>query len=112
LGFPEATVRPLNRVARRTQQLVIQENQRLLQRRALQLVQGLAQSGEPPNSPSQLLQFFQRRLGPATAVKQPIDLFHDLTKRSEFGPSVRQFPQLLLLGNAGVVADEQVSVLK
>jgi hypothetical protein len=112
LCLAEAAVRPLHRVTRRSQQLVIQELQRLLQHRALQLVQALAQLLEPPHAGSQPLEFFQGCLGLATAVKQPVHLFHDLPKRSQFGPPPRQFLQLLLLGRAEVMTDEQVPVLE
>src|SRR5262249_31545752 len=72
LSLAKATVGPLHRVARRPQQLVIQEHQRLLQVRALQLVQALAQPPEAPHAPSQPLELRHGRLGPATAVEQPI----------------------------------------
>src|SRR5262245_35973364 len=69
LRLAEAAVGPLHRVARRPQKLVVQKHQRPLQRRALQLVQALAQPGEPPHPPPQLPELLQGRLGLAAAVE-------------------------------------------
>ena len=112
LRLAEAPVGSLHCVARRSQQLIVQELQGLLQCCARQLVQALGQLLEPPHSPSQPLEFFQGRLSLATAVKQPVHLFHDLPTRSPFGPPVRPFLPLLPFGRAEVMADEQVSLLK
>src|SRR5436189_3045534 len=59
LRLAEASVRSLHRVARRSEQPVIQEHQRLLQRRALQLVQTLAQLLETPYPTPQPFQLLQ-----------------------------------------------------
>src|SRR5262245_2096291 len=112
LCLAEATVRPLYRVARRPQQFVVQEHQRLLRGRTPQLVPALAQLLEPPHAGAQFPELYQGRLRPAATVEQPVYLLHDLPKRSQLGQSARQFPQRPLPGWAEAVADEQVAVLE
>lgn len=50
LGLAKTAIRPLHRITRRSQQLVIQKQQRLLQTRAEQLGQRSTQLFETPNS--------------------------------------------------------------
>jgi hypothetical protein len=112
LRLAVAPVAPLHRVARRTQQPVVQEAQRLLQRRTAQLPQRPPQALEPPQPPPQLLQPPQRRLRLAAPVEQPIHLVHDRAQRPQLRLAERLFLQHLLLSRAEGVLDEPMTVLE
>src|SRR5947209_19783430 len=71
LRLAVAAVAPLHRVARRSQQPLVQEQQRLLQVWAVQLPQRPLQPLESPHPLPQLLQPPQRRRRLAAAVEQP-----------------------------------------
>lgn len=112
LRLAEASIRPLHRVARRSEQPVVQEHQRLPRVRALQLVQTLTQLLETPYPTPQSLQLLQGRLGLAAAVEQPVHLLHDLAQRSQLGQPARQLVQAFPLRRAEVMPDEQVPMLE
>src|SRR5450755_1415290 len=76
LRLAETPVATFHGVARRTEQLVVQKQQRLVQRRTLQFVQGPAQTLETPHPRPQLAQLLQRRDCAAAPVEQLVDLGH------------------------------------
>ena len=70
---------------RSTEQAIVQERQRLLQVRVLELVQDLPQSRAATHPLPQPGQLRQRRLRPAAAVEQAVHLVHDPPQGSHRG---------------------------
>jgi hypothetical protein len=103
LRLAEAAVGSLDRVAGRGQQFVVQELQRLLQVRTLQLVQALAQLLEPPYPQSQLRQFLQGGRRPTAAVEQSVYLVHDRAQGPQLRQAARHLPQLPPLRRTEVI---------
>src|SRR5271157_4074946 len=83
LGLPVATVTSLHRVARRREQLVVQERQRFLQIWREERGQGFPQPPESTDPLLQLVQPVERRFRPTAAVEQPVDLVHNLPQRPQ-----------------------------
>ena len=113
LHLPVTPIPPFHRVRRRSQQLLVQEHQRLLQARREQLLQRRLQSPEPSQSNPQPGQLGQsgRRPAPAT-IEEPVDLFHQTTQTAELRLTACDPHQGLPLGGRQMMSHEQVAVLE
>ena len=70
----------------RRKKFVVEKRQRLFQVGREQLLQGLADPFEASHASPQSREFFERCFAAAAAIKKAIDLIHDVSKRSQFGP--------------------------
>ena len=77
-----ASVAPLHDIRGRREQLVIQKRQGLFSRGREELLERLTQLGKPQEPPPQVVQFVQGSLGPASPIKQGVDLFHQRAQRA------------------------------
>jgi len=100
------TVAALHGIRSRSQELLVQEQQRLLQTRCEQLLQHLAQPDKTPQSHPQLGQLGQGRGRPAPPVEQAIDLLHQPPQRAELGLTAGDSRHGLPLGGREMVLDE------
>ena len=112
LHLAVAAVAALHRVRGGRQQFVVQERQRLLQIRRIQLRQGFAHRLEPFGAPAQPGQFLQGGVGSAAAVEQAVDLIHDFPQHPQFRQAAGDALQRPAFACGKVVGDEQIAMLE
>ena len=112
LHLAVAAVAALHRVGRGRQERIVQERQGFFEVRREEFAQRLPQILEAAHAAPQPGQFGQGGVGPTAAVKQAIDLVHDLPKRSQGGQAAGDPSQGLLLGGRPMMLDEQMAMVK
>jgi hypothetical protein len=94
------------------EQGVVEEGESFFKSGAEDLLQGLADALETPNASPESAEPRERRGGSAASVEEPVDLVHDLAKRSEFGHASGDPGQRAPLDGAELLLDEEVAMLK
>ena len=101
-----ASVAPLHGIRRGRQQFVVEKRQGFLQGRGKELLERLAQLLEPLEAAPQVGQFVEGCLGPATPIKQRVDLFHELAEFAQLRQTPGDSPPPLAFASAQMMLDE------
>jgi len=112
LHFAVVTVATLDRVRRRGQQFIIEERQRVLQVRRVQLTQDLADVLEAAATLAQLGQFCQRRVHAAAAIEQTVDFLYQRPQHLQPWQTTSEVLQSMSWSRGQIVLDEEITMGK
>ena len=112
LGLAEAAIAAFHSVAGGRQQPVVQEGQGLLPVGREQFVERAAHTLEAANTASELGQSGQGGLTPASPIKQPVDLVHDVAEGSQWREPSGDPLERLFLGDSQAVLNEQGAMIE
>ena len=112
LHLAVTTVAAFHSVGSRREQLIVEEGECLFQVGAEEFLEGLAELLEAVHPAAELGQLLQGRLAPAAAVKEPVDLVHDLPQRTQLGVPATYPGKRLPFARGQGVLDEEVAVVE